>query len=198
LAELARLHDGFLVIDEAHATGVFGKGGRGLAEQLGHPENCITLHTCGKALGASGALVLAPAVLCDFLVNRARNFIYSTAPSPLMAATVREALRILDDEPERRDKLAGLVSLANCEMERTIGMQSSGSQILPILVGDNRRAVRIAEGLRAEGFDVRPIRPPTVAEGTARLRISITLNVEPETISRLFERLAVVMRKEQQ
>jgi 8-amino-7-oxononanoate synthase len=83
-------------------------------------------------------------------------------------------------------------------MERTIGMQSSGSQILPILVGDNRRAVRIAEGLRAEGFDVRPIRPPTVAEGTARLRISITLNVEPETISRLFERLAVVMRKEQQ
>jgi 8-amino-7-oxononanoate synthase len=77
-------------------------------------------------------------------------------------------------------------------------MQSSGSQILPILVGDNRRAVRIAEGLRNEGFDVRPIRPPTVAEGTARLRISITLNVEPETISRLFERLAVVMRKEQQ
>lgn len=198
LAELARLHDGFLVIDEAHATGVFGMGGRGLAGGLGHPENCITLHTCGKALGASGALVLAPTVLCDFLVNRARNFIYSTAPSPLMAATVREALRILDDEPERRDKLAGLVFLANREMERTIGMRSSGSQILPILVGDNRRAVRIAEGLRAEGFDVRPIRPPTVAEGTARLRISITLNVEPETISRLFERLAVVMRKEQQ
>ncbi len=198
LAELATQHDGFLVIDEAHATGIFGQAGRGLSERLGHPENCITLHTCGKALGASGALVLAPAIICDFLVNRARNFIYSTAPSPLMAATVREALRILADEPERRDKLAGLVSFANREMETTIGMQPSSSQILPVLVGDNRRAVRIAERLRGEGFDVRPIRPPTVPEGTARLRISLTLNVDQETISRLFERLAVVMREEQQ
>ncbi|WP_028745071.1 8-amino-7-oxononanoate synthase [Rhizobium mesoamericanum] len=198
LMELARQHDGFLVIDEAHATGVFGRGGRGLSEALGHAENCITLHTCGKALGASGALILGPAIICDFLINRARNFIYSTAPSPLMAATVREALRILDDEPERRDKLAGLVSFAGREMEAAIGMHAGTSQILPVLIGDNRRAVQIAERLRGEGFDVRPIRPPTVPEGTARLRISITLNVDEATVSRLFEHLAVILREERQ
>ena len=198
LMELATQHDGFLVIDEAHATGVFGQGGRGLSEGLGHPENCITLHTCGKALGASGALILGPAIICDFLINRARNFIYSTAPSPLMAATVREALRVLADEPERRDKLAGLVSFASRKLEAATGMHSSKSQILPVVIGDNRRAVLIAERLRRGGFDVRPIRPPTVPEGTARLRISITLNVDETTVCRLFETLAVTLREEQQ
>lgn len=198
LMELATQHDGFLIIDEAHATGVYGQGGRGLSEGLGHPENCITLHTCGKALGASGALILGPAIICDFLINRARNFIYSTAPSPLMAATVREALRILTDEPERRDNLAGLVSYASREMEAATGMHASKSQILPVVIGDNHRAVLIAEHLRREGFDVRPIRPPTVPEGTARLRISITLSVDETTVSRLFEHLAVTLREEQQ
>ncbi|MDP9807863.1 8-amino-7-oxononanoate synthase [Rhizobium tibeticum] len=198
LAQLATEHDGFLVVDEAHATGVFGEGGRGLTECLGHPENCITLHTCGKALGASGAIVVGPAIICDFLINRARNFIYSTAPSPLMAATLRESLRILADEPERRDKLAKLVSFASREMETTIGMRSSKTQIQPVLIGNNRRAVRLAERLRSDDFDVRPIRPPTVPEGTARLRISITLNVDQATISRLFECLVVAMRKEQE
>jgi len=196
LKELATRSEGFLLIDEAHATGVFGQGGRGLADCLGHPENCITLHTCGKALGASGALVLGPAIICDFLINRARNFIYSTAPSPLMAATLRESLRILADEPERRAKLSGLVSFANREMAATMGMHASSSQILPLLIGDNARAVAIAERLRKEGFDVRAIRPPTVPEGTARLRISITLNVDESAISQLFERLAAILREE--
>ncbi len=197
LMGIANQHDGFLVVDEAHATGFFGQGGRGLADCLGHPENCITLHTCGKALGVSGALVMGPAIICNFLINRARNFIYSTAPSPLVAATVREALKILADEPERRDRLAALVTFANEEMEAAIGTPPSGSQILPVVVGDNRRAVRIAERLRSDGFDVRPIRPPTVPEGTARLRISITLNVDEAAISRLFERVAVSMLEEQ-
>ena len=198
LMDVATRHDGFLVIDEAHATGVFGQGGRGLSEAVGHPENCITLHTCGKALGGSGALILGPAIICDFLINRARNFIYSTAPSPLMAATVREALRVLADEPERRDRLAKLVSFAGRTMEAATGMQASRSQILPVVIGDNRRAVLIAERLRSEGFDVRPIRPPTVPEGTARLRISITLNVDEATVSQLFERLAEILREERQ
>ncbi|WP_431323677.1 8-amino-7-oxononanoate synthase [Rhizobium sp. YTU87027] len=198
LMDVATRHDGFLVIDEAHATGVFGQGGRGLSEAVGHPENCITLHTCGKALGGSGALILGPAIICDFLINRARNFIYSTAPSPLMAATVREALRVLADEPERRDRLAKLVSFAGRTMETATGMQASRSQILPVVIGDNRRAVLIAERLRSEGFDVRPIRPPTVPEGTARLRISITLNVDEATVSQVFERLAEILREERQ
>lgn len=83
LAALAEEHDGFLVIDEAHATGVFGPGGRGFSAALEGRENVVVLHTCGKAVGVSGALLGANRVLCDYLVNRARSFIYSTAPSPL-------------------------------------------------------------------------------------------------------------------
>lgn len=198
LAALADLHDGFLVIDEAHATGVFGPGGRGIAAEFAHRRNVLALHTCGKALGASGALLGTPAILADFLVNRARNFIYSTAPSPLMAAGVREALRILADEPERRGKLEKLRVFANAQLKSTLGMDGSGSQILPVMIGDNARAVRIAERMRADGFDIRAIRPPTVPEGTARLRIAITLNVDEGQIADMFEQLATVIAKEGQ
>ena len=196
LAALAERHVGFLVIDEAHATGVFGPGGRGLAADLENRRNVIVLHTCGKALGVSGALLGASAALCDYLVNRARGFIYSTAPSPLMAAAVREALRMLVDEPKRRADFDALRNFANRELAEKLGMEGSGSQILPVIIGDNGRAVRIAARMRAEGFDIRAIRPPTVPEGTARLRIAITLNVDESVISRLFVRLAAIMEEE--
>ncbi len=196
LAALAEKHDGFLVIDEAHATGVFGPDGRGFAADLENRENVIVLHTCGKALGVSGALLGASAVLCDYLVNRARGFIYSTAPSPLMAAAVREALRGLVDEPQRRTDFDELRNFANAELTAKLGVAGSGSQILPVLIGDNGQAVRVAARMRAEGFDIRAIRPPTVPEGTARLRIAITLNVDRSTISRMFTRLAAIMTEE--
>lgn len=196
LAALAEKHGGFLVIDEAHATGVFGPDGRGFAAGLENRANVIVLHTCGKALGVSGALLGASAVLCDYLVNRARGFIYSTAPSPLMAAAVREALRMLVDEPQRRADFDALRSFANAELTTKLGVSSSGSQILPVLIGDNGRAVRVAARMRAEGYDIRAIRPPTVPEGTARLRIAITLNVDHATITRMFSRLAVIMAEE--
>jgi 8-amino-7-oxononanoate synthase len=196
LAALAERHAGFLVIDEAHATGVFGPGGRGLAADLENRRNVIVLHTCGKALGVSGALLGASMALCDYLVNRARGFIYSTAPSPLMAAAVREALRMLADEPKRRADFDALRNFANRELAEKLGMEGSGSQILPVIIGDNGRAVRIATRMRAEGFDIRAIRPPTVPEGTARLRIAITLNVDERVISRMFVRLAAIMAEE--
>lgn len=195
LAELLALtdrHDGFLVIDEAHATGVFGSGGRGLAAGMEGRDNVIFLHTCGKALGVSGALVGANSLICDYLVNRARAFIYSTAPSPLMAAGVREALKILVDEPQRRADFERLWTFANAQLTSVLGLQGSGSQILPVMVGDNSRAMRIAERMRAEGFDIRAIRPPTVPEGTARLRIAITLNVDRPAIVQMLGRLAAV------
>ena len=198
LAALADLHDGFLVIDEAHATGIFGPGGRGMAAELEHRQNVLALHTCGKALGVSGALLSMPGVLADVLVNRARNFIYSTAPSPLMAAGVREALRILADEPERRAELEKLRAFANAQLKSTLGMDGSDSQILPVMIGDNGRALRIGERMRADGFDIRAIRPPTVPEGTARLRIAITLNVDEGQISAMFEQLATVISEEGQ
>ncbi|KSV91294.1 8-amino-7-oxononanoate synthase [Sinorhizobium sp. GL28] len=196
LAALAARHDGFLVVDEAHATGVFGPDGRGLAAELEGRRNLVVLHTCGKALGVSGALVGANAVLCDYLVNRARNFIYSTAPSPLIAAAVREALVTLADEPRRRAEFDDLRTFANRALAETLGIQSSGSQILPVPVGDNGRAVRIAARMRAEGFDIRAIRPPTVPEGTARLRIAITLNVDRPMITRMLQGLKVAMTEE--
>ncbi len=196
LAALAERHAGFLVIDEAHATGVFGPGGRGLAADLENRRNVIVLHTCGKALGVSGALLGASMALCDYLVNRARGFIYSTAPSPLMAAAVREALRMLVDEPKRRADFDALRNFANRELAEKLGMEGSGSQILPVIISDNGRAVRIAARMRAEGFDIRAIRPPTVPEGTARLRIAITLNVDERVISRMFVRLAAIMAEE--
>ncbi|WFU05458.1 8-amino-7-oxononanoate synthase (plasmid) [Rhizobium sp. CB3171] len=196
LAELADRHDGLLVIDEAHATGVFGPGGRGFASGLESRENIVVLHTCGKALGSSGALIGGRAVLCDYLVNRARGFIYSTAPSPLMAAGVREALKVLADEPERRASLEALQTFANAELAAALGADGSGSQILPVPIGDNALSMRIAARMRDEGFDIRAIRPPTVPEGTARLRIAITLNVDRATISHMFARLAAVIGEE--
>jgi 8-amino-7-oxononanoate synthase len=192
LAALADRHDGVLIIDEAHATGVFGAGGRGLAAALEGRDNVITLHTCGKALGCEGALVCAPAVVNDFLVNRGRGFIFSTAPSPLMAAAVRAALRIIETADDRRAKLAALIAHA----ERVLGPHGaliSGSQVMPVILGDDARTMRAAEAVQAAGFDVRGIRPPTVPAGTSRLRISLTLNATQDDVSALAAVLGEVL-----
>ena len=112
LIAIADRYDGMLVIDEAHATGVFGPNGRGLGAELEGRANVVTLHTCGKALGVIGALVLAPDTLRDYLVNRCRPFIYATAPSPLDAALVRAALLICRFDAARRERLHALIALA--------------------------------------------------------------------------------------
>jgi 8-amino-7-oxononanoate synthase len=106
---------------------------------------------------------------------------------------VREALKILSEEPERRLKLESMIAAANDQMLRHFGSLGSGSQILPVIIGDNVRTLRIAQQMQAEGFDIRAIRPPTVPANTARLRIAVTLNVDSSTISRMFERLASVI-----
>ena len=176
LAQVADRHDAILLIDEAHATGVLGPAGRGLAADLEGRPNVISLRTCGKALGCEGALLCGPAVMRDFVVNRGRGFIFSTAPSPLMASAVREALRMVADEPERRARLSALVAFAERTLARC-GVHASGSQILPLVIGDDAATMRLAEAVQAAGFDVRGIRPPTVPAGTSRLRISLTLNI---------------------
>lgn len=181
---LARKTGAMLIIDEAHATGVFGPDGRGLAHMLDGQPHVVSLHTCGKALGVMGALVLAPRTLRDFLVNRARPFIYATAPSPLMAAGVRAALRLSADAPERRARLMERIALFGETLQPQCGMAATGTQIQPVIVKSDARAVAIAAALQEQGFDVRAVRPPTVPEGTARLRISLTLNAsEADTTS---------------
>jgi 8-amino-7-oxononanoate synthase len=195
LMAVADRHEAMVVIDEAHATGVLGPQGRGLAAAYEGRDNVITLHTCGKALGTVGGFILAPRVIRDFLVNRSRPFIFATAPSPLVAAITRAALEISRTNPERRDRLAGLVQFAGGQLRRRCNIEPSGSQILPVIVGADRAAVALAASLQRRGYDIRAIRPPTVPEGTARLRIALTLNVSEAVIADLFEALAEDMRR---
>lgn len=198
LADLMRVadrHDAFLVIDEAHATGALGPDGRGLASDFEGRDNVISLHTCGKALGAQGGLLCGPAVLRDFIVNFCRPFIFATAPAPLMAAIVRGVLALSREQPQRRHRLAELVAFANREIQARCGAPPSNSHILPVILGSNERAMAVAASLQARGFDIRGIRPPTVPEGTSRLRIAITLNNDQSSVSAMLDVLAEEMRR---
>jgi 8-amino-7-oxononanoate synthase len=194
LFAVADRQEAMFVIDEAHATGVLGPQGRGLAAGFEGRDNVITLHTCGKALGTVGGFVLAPRIVRDFLVNRARPFIFATAPSPLIAAITRAALKISRTNPERREQLARLVRFAGAELRRRCGIEPSGSHILPVIIGSDQAAVNVAASLQQRGFDIRAIRPPTVPEGTARLRIALTTAVDQTTVAHLFEALAEDIR----
>ncbi|MFN3676779.1 MAG: 8-amino-7-oxononanoate synthase [Sphingomonas pseudosanguinis] len=192
LAELmavAERHETMLIVDEAHATGVFGDRGQGLSIA---GERVVTLHTCGKAMGCEGALVAGPRIVRDYLVNRGRGFIFSTAPSPLMAQGVREALHILADEPERRSALHDRIALAGEHLAKH-GALAGGTPIMPLILHDNGRTMRAAQALQARGFDIRGIRPPTVPVGAARLRLSITLNVAAADLRALDDALQEVL-----
>jgi 8-amino-7-oxononanoate synthase len=186
LRALAERFEATLVVDEAHATGVFGKRGRGCAEIL-PGNNTIAVHTGGKALGVAGALVTGPTIIADYLVNRARPFIYSTAPPPFLAAALSRALDLVDEEPERRDRVHILARLANDAIKNATGALShhSASQIIPVILGAEERALAVAECLSKDGFDVRAIRPPTVPMGTARLRLSINAAQSEDDIAAL-------------
>lgn len=189
LIAIADRYDAFLVVDEAHATGVYGAQGRGLTASYEGRDNLIVVHTCGKALGAAGAIVTMTRVLRDFMVNRCRPFIFATAPSPLMAVAVSEALLILQQEPTHQRRLADLVAFTHRQIGARGGRTSSRSQIVPYIVGDNARAMALASALQARGFDIRGIRPPTVPAGTARLRISLTLNVGENDVRTMLDAL---------
>ena len=195
LDDIASRHGAMLLLDEAHATGVFGPDGRGLGADLEGKPNVVSLHTCGKALGVMGALVLGPRALRDFLINRARAFIYATAPSPLVAAIVRAALGLCRDRPERREALQARIAFAGEAFGNKLGIVPSGSQIQPIIVGSDARAVALAEAMQRRGFDIRAIRPPTVPEGTARLRLTLTLNTSEADTLALVDALAEEMTR---
>jgi 8-amino-7-oxononanoate synthase len=195
LLELAEKYDAMLIVDEAHGTGVCGASGRGATEGLsdlgfGH-DRLIVLHTCGKALGVAGALVCASVPVVDYLINTARPFVYSTAPMPLQAVLVQRALELVQEEPERRKELAALKAHAAGCLQGV----SVLSQIVPIIVGGDDEAVALAGALQAEGFDIRAIRPPTVAEGTARLRLSLRVGVTIEQLNAFAEALARLRRQ---
>ena len=198
LAELARRLEVVLVVDEAHATAIYGATGRGLTEELttragGHPPWMITLHTCGKALGACGALVAAPPEVKAVLINQARSFVYTTALSPLMAVAVQRGLELVDEEPWRRETLLALAQSGRQTLRDALTrwiVPPGSSQIIPVRIGDDPQTVSAARGLQQHGLDVRAVRPPTVPEGTSRLRISVNTRHGAEDMKRLAQALA--------
>ncbi|MCB1720499.1 MAG: 8-amino-7-oxononanoate synthase [Rhodospirillales bacterium] len=211
---LAQRYDAILVVDEAHATGVLGHDGKGLVYDLCMslraqrsnpdseidcrianaprndecPENLISLHTCGKAMGVAGGLVCAPEDVIDYMINAARGFIYSTAPLPVQAHLVQKSLEIIgsDEGYARREKLQKLCIKA----QQLFG--GAGTHIVPIIIGDDEKAVCVAHELQQKGYDIRAIRPPTVSEGTARLRLSLSADLDESVLDRFAADLSTV------
>ena len=173
--ELVERHNAALIVDDAHATGVYGQArSSGLVEQFGVEDRVLAVVTTfGKALGAAGACVSGSRVLIDYLINHARAFIFSTASLPLQGHVVHVALDLLTEEPWRREQLHRRADRLRQRL-RAGGLDCLASQgpIVPVVLGVNERALDVAARVCARGFDVRAIRPPTVAPGTSRLRIS--------------------------
>ncbi|MBP1773339.1 MAG: 8-amino-7-oxononanoate synthase [Holophagaceae bacterium] len=169
LLDLCDRHGAMLLLDEAHATGLLGCDGAGLAQLQGvHGRVPLVMGTLGKALGAFGAFVCCDALLREHLVNAARGFIFSTALPPPVVGAALEGVRIARAEPWRRGRALGLAN----RLRRALGQPDQPSAIVPVPVGPDIAAVRLAGLLQTEGFDVRAVRPPTVPEGSARLRIT--------------------------
>ena len=196
-AALCRATGAVLVVDEAHAVGIRGRRGSGLLEEAGiDPNGCISINTAGKALGVSGAFVAGPAWAIEYLIQRARPFIFSTAPPPAVADALSASLDVLAAEPERRARLASRVArLHDALSSRGLALPCGPSHILPFVIGDNERAVAAAAALQAQGFDVRAIRPPSVPPGTARLRITVNAMLDDDTIDRFAAALARVFKQ---
>lgn len=198
IAELDRLAaatNAVLILDEAHATGVLGRQGRGLSEGL--QSDVLSLHTCGKGLGVSGGLICGSQIFIDVLINKARPFIFATAPSPLNAAMVRAAIDLIESDSSYADRAHDRTAHAADEAHRLLGRYVQvNSHIIPIVLGENERTMSAASRLQTLGFDVRGIRPPTVPKGTSRLRLSITGNVTKSDITGVFEAVAQILEEE--
>jgi 8-amino-7-oxononanoate synthase len=187
--------DAVVVVDEAHATGLYGAGGRGgsgRVAQLGLVERVLaTVHTGGKALGVAGAWIAGPRVLIDTLIQHARPFVFTTAPMPALAAGLEAALDLLEAMPD-----AAAQVLAKAERLRTrlraagVHVHGDGTHLVPVPMGTEERALEVARRLQADGFDVRALRPPTVPVGASCLRVVVRRPLAEPDLERFAERLA--------
>ncbi|HEV3006561.1 MAG TPA: 8-amino-7-oxononanoate synthase [Pirellulales bacterium] len=198
LAELAELADRFhcmLMVDEAHATGVFGEHGRGLAESMGVEDRVdVRVGTLSKALGCAGGFVCGSRELVDWLINQARPYVFSTAPPPAACAAALAAIDIVRDEPERRAALlAGAAEARTRLAAQGWSIGTTASQIVPLLVGEPARAVALSAELARRGYWVPAIRPPSVPAGQARLRIGLSYGHSTEQLDGLIGALAEAM-----
>jgi glycine C-acetyltransferase/8-amino-7-oxononanoate synthase len=175
LAELAHRHDCRLMVDEAHATGALGPGGRGSVADAGlGGEVDLVVGTLGKALGSYGAYVCASAELTEYLVNAARPFVFSTAPPPPVLAAAEAALGLLEEEPQRVERLRSNARVLRRALAAE-GLAPAGAetQIVPVAVGEAAPAMELSERLLERGVFAQGIRPPTVPEGSCRLRFTV-------------------------
>lgn len=195
IAAAARRYDAWLMVDEAHATGVLGPDGRGGAELQGVEEAVeISMGTLSKALGGIGGFVAGSAALVDFLRHRARSFVYTTAPPTAACAAALAALRIVREQPHlRRDVLARAGRLR--EGLAALGFDTMGSafQIVPVRVGEAEAAARISRELLLGGILAPAIRPPTVPKGSSRIRLSVTAAHTDADIDRVIEAFRVIV-----
>ena len=185
-----------LMVDEAHATGLFGPNGGGVIEEEGVSSQIdFAMGTFGKALGSYGAYVAASGSMVDYLINRARPFIYSTALPPAVVGASLAAIKIVQEQPELRQKLFAKVDLFKSILAEG-GLKDLGSsQILPVLVGASTVAVGLAEELQRKNIFTTAVRPPTVPEGTARLRFSITLHQKNSVLQETARTLLEILGK---
>ena len=190
IAGAAKKHDAILIVDEAHATGVLGERGEGLVTStIGRANNVISVHTGGKALGAAGALVVGNRIVTQYLVNKARPFIYTTALPPVVPVQLMNAIRQLESNGAMLvERLRERSILARERLRTQLARWNVPEGITPIIsiiIGSDNDAVRASRILEKKGFIVPAVRPPTVPEGTARLRLNISLRHSEEKLSTL-------------
>ena len=186
LVGLKEKHGCRIMVDEAHATGIYGKNGSGIVEEEGLSDEVdLIMGTFSKALGSFGAYVAASGEIVDYLINTCRSFIYSTGLPPAVTASNLAALELVRREPHRRERLLGLAQYLRSALE-SMGLKVRGSsQIIPVITGENAKAEKFAEILRGLGYWALPIRPPTVPAKEARVRFSLTLHHDKDVLHKL-------------
>lgn len=197
IVALAQRYRAWVMVDEAHALGVFGPTGAGVVEEMGlQGEVEVQMGTLGKALGSAGAYVAGSRVLIEWLINRARSFIYSTALPPAVLAAALAALEIVKHEPERRRRLWANAAFLRDGLSRLgYRLGATASPILPVLIGPEAETMALCDALLARGVFAHGIRPPTVPEGTARLRVSPMATHTDEQLERVLQAFAEVGRE---
>jgi 8-amino-7-oxononanoate synthase len=196
LRQLAASHDAMVMVDEAHATGVFGPSGGGLVEALGvHDGVTLQVGTLGKALGCAGAFVAGRRGVVELLVNRARTFIFTTALAPPVVAAADAALDVVEREPERRARVLELAASLRARLE-ALGFEVPPGEgpIIPVIAGESGRAMAWSRALLERGVFVQAIRPPTVPAGTARLRVAVMATHTERDLAHAVEAFAALDR----